>query len=41
MIYTLENCVRASKKLTERYAQNHVSRNALEKECIKKNKKNN
>ena len=35
-MFSLKNCVRIAKRFTKRYAKNHVGRNALEKECIKK-----
>lgn len=36
MTTKLNDCVHLAKLLTKRYAQNHVGRSALEKECIKK-----
>lgn len=36
MILTLSDSINIAKKWTSRYAKNHVGRNELEKECIKK-----
>lgn len=33
---SLKNCVWTAKQFTKHYAENHVGRNALEKECIRK-----
>lgn len=34
--FTLKNCIKIAKAYTKAYAKNHVGRNTLEKECIKK-----
>lgn len=33
---SFKDCVRIAKQLTKHYAENHVGRNALEKECLRK-----